>query len=323
MFKGLKTPISLEDKMQKIIRNIKVCSLLNGYELSLILHEISCNKPGPTLGLSATIHGDEDLPIEILRRLSIELEDIDFKGKIKILPVANPSALGAFTRNNPIDMANLNRVFPGNKEGTISEKIAYAIVTEYIPHTDYFIDLHSGGSFPTVEYAVIYPKGEELGKMLGLKYLYKGNPTLGSMAYYLENENKPVVIGEYGGGGQNIDYYISQGLNGIKNVMKYLRMIKGKPELPKEQYEFKEIFAINSGHGGIFKPNLCSKSMHAVIPKGDLLGTTYSPYTFEEIETFYGPYNRNLIILLRSEISKVESGELMFLIGNMDTVKRV
>ena len=97
------------------IRNIQVCKLLNGYDLSLALHEFSCNKPGPTLGLSATMHGDEDLPIEILRQISLELENLDFKGRVLILPVANPPALGTFTRNNPIDMTNLNRVFPGSE----------------------------------------------------------------------------------------------------------------------------------------------------------------------------------------------------------------
>src|SRR4030065_407837 len=127
--------------MKKIFRNIQVCKLLNGYELSLTLHEFSCDKPGPTLGLSATIHGDEDLPIEILRQFSLELENLDFKG----------------------------RVFPGSKRGTVSEQIAHAIVTEYIPQADYFLDFHSGGAVPTVEYLAVYPKGEELAKMLGLK----------------------------------------------------------------------------------------------------------------------------------------------------------
>ena len=309
--------------MQKTFRNIQVCKLLNGYELSLVLHEFTCNKPGPTLGLSATIHGDEDLPIEILRQFSLELENLDFKGRVLILPVANPSALGAFTRNNPIDMTNLNRVFPGSKGGTVSEQIAHAIVKEYISQTDYFLDFHSGGAVPTVEYSAVYPKGEELAKMLGQKYLHKGSGLLGSMAHYLAQKNKPVVIGEFGGGGQNNKYYIKQGLIGIKNVMKYLKMIDGEPILPEAQYDVKELVTINSKNGGIFNPNLSIDSMHSVIPKGDLLGITYSPYTFEEIERFYGPFDRNLIILLKADVCRVESGEVMFMIGNMDTAERI
>jgi len=309
--------------MKKTLRNIEVCKLLNGYELSLTLHEFTSNKPGPTLGLSATIHGDEDLPIEILRQFSLELDNLNFKGRVLILPVANPIALGTFTRNNPIDMSNLNRVFPGSKEGTLSEQIANAIVTEYIPQVDYFIDFHSGGAVPTVEYTLMYPKSEELGKMLGQKYLYKGTGLPGSMAYHLAENNKPVVIGEFGGGGQNNKYYIKQGLEGIKNVMKYLKMIDGEPNIPEKQYRLKERITINSKNGGIFNPNLGIESMHSVFSKSDLLGTTYSPYTFEEIEHFYGPFNRNLIILLRADVCRVESGEIMFMIGNIDTAEQI
>ena len=316
--------------MKKTLRNIEVCKLVNGYDLSLALHEFTDNKPGPTLGLSATIHGDEDLPIEILRQFSLELENLNFKGRVLMLPVANPLALGSFTRNNPIDMSNLDCVFPGakgwnigEKEGTLSEKIAYAIVREYIPQVDCFLDFHSGGAVPTVEYTVTYPNFEELGKMLGHKYLYGGLVNPGSMAYYLASKNKPVVIGEFGGGGQNNKYYIKQGLTGIKNVMKYLKMIDGDPELPEKQYRLKELFVINAKHGGIFHPNLSIESMHKVFGKSDLLGKTYSPYTFEEIEHFYGPFNSNLIILLKADVCRVESGEIMFMIGNMDTAEQI
>jgi len=316
--------------MKKTLRNIEVCKLVNGYDLSLSLHEFTDNKPGPTLGLSATIHGDEDLPIEILRQFSLELENLNFKGRVLMLPVANSLALGTFTRNTPIDMNNLDCVFPGAKgwnigsqEGTISEKIAYAIVKEYIPQVDCFLDFHSGGAVPTVEYTVTHPNGEELGKMLGQKYLYRGGAHPGSMAHYLISENKPLVIGEFGGGGRNNKYYIKQGLIGIKNVMKYLKMIEGKPELPEKQYRLKELIPINAKHGGIFCPNLSMESMHKVFEKSDLLGITYSPHTFEEIEHFYGSFNHNLIILLRADVCRVEAGEIVLMIGNMDTAEQI
>lgn len=309
--------------MIKRIRNIEICKLLNGYELSLVLHEYTNNKPGPTLGLSATIHGDEDLPIEILRLFALELKKLDFKGKVLMLPVANPMALGVFSRKNPIDMVDINRVFPGSEKGTLSQKIARTILTEYIPHADYFIDLHSGGAIPTVEYSVIYPNSIELGRMMGQKYLNMGTSIPGMMAYYLAEQNKPVVIGEFGGGGQNNKYYIEQGIEGIKNVMKYLKMIDGEPKIPSDQYLLKNIFVVSSNHGGILVPNIGIDYMHSILSKNDLLGTTYSPYNFEKLETFYGPFDNNLIILMRADISRVETGDMMYIIGNKDTVEKL
>lgn len=311
--------------MEKKLLSIEVCKLLNGYELSLILHEFTSNKSGPTLGISATIHGDEDLPIEILRQFSLELENLNFKGRVLMLPVANPIALGTFTRHNPIDMREMGSVFPGSEEGTLSEKIVNAMVKEYMPQVDYFIDFHSGGAVPTVEYTLIYTNTNSggLGKMIGQKYLYEGASYPGYMGYYLAQKNKPVVLVECGGGGQNNKYYIQQGLTGIKNVMKYLKMINGEPELPEKQYRLKELIPINAKHGGMFNPNLSIESMHSVIRKNDLLGITYSPYTFKEIERFYGPFNRNLIILLKADICRVEAGEIMYMIGNMDTAEQI
>jgi len=130
--------------MKKTLRNIDVCKLVNGYDLSLTIHEYTDNKPGPTLGLSATIHGNEDLNIEIFRRLSLELENLNFKGRIVMLPVANPLALGSYTNRTPIDMNNLSEHFPGSKQGVVTDQIADAIVREYMSQGDYFIDFHSG-----------------------------------------------------------------------------------------------------------------------------------------------------------------------------------
>jgi len=317
------------EKMKKTLHNIEVCKLLNGHELSLTLHEFTNNKPGPTLGLSGTIHGDEYLSIEIFRQFSLELENLNFKGRVLMLPVANPNAFGFGTHTDPIDMINLNLSFPGSGEGTPTEKLAHAIVTEYVPQIDYFIDFHQGGAVDnhTCEYTIIDPNtnSEELGKMLGQKYIYRGTIDPKSIAGYLAKtqKNKPLATGEFGGSGQNNKYYIQQGLTGIKNVMKYLKMIDGEPNLPEKQYCLKEYIEICSKNSGILNRNLSLESINSVIGKGELLGTVYNPYTFEEIERFYGPFNQNAIILLKVDASRVEAGEALFGIGNMDTAEQI
>jgi len=242
-----------------------------------------------------------------------------------MLPVANPNAFGFATHTDPIDMIDLACAFLGSRGGTPSEKIAHAIVTEYIPQVDYFIDFHQGGAVEnhTVEYTVVYPNSEELGKMLGQKYLYRGSIDPKSMVDYLTQtkKNKPCAIGEFGGSGQNNKYYIQQGLTGIKNVMKYLKMIDGEPNIPEKQYCLKEYIEISSKNGGFLNPNLYIESIHSVVGKSELLGTIYNPYTFEEIEHFYGPFNQNVIILIKAGACRVEAGEALLGIGNMDTAE--
>src|SRR6266567_2216620 len=101
--------------------------------------------PGPTLALIAGNHGYEYPPILALQRLRTLIDPSKLQGSIIMVHVANmPSFLGRTVYFSPIVGKNLNRVYPGRKDGTVSERIAYAITTEVIERADYVLDLHCG-----------------------------------------------------------------------------------------------------------------------------------------------------------------------------------
>ena len=93
----------------------------------------------------AGVHGAEYAPIIATQKLIKKLEVKRLSGTIIILPITN---IGAFYSStpyvNPIDNLNINRIFPGNKNGSVSEKIAHFIATKIIPVSDVFLDAHSG-----------------------------------------------------------------------------------------------------------------------------------------------------------------------------------
>src|ERR1035437_5052793 len=98
------------------------------------------SRPGPVLALTAGIHGYEYPPILALQRLRVN----KLAGTLIVVHVANiPSFLGRTVYFSPLDGKNLNRVFPGKKDGTESERIAHAISTQVIDKSDYLLDLHS------------------------------------------------------------------------------------------------------------------------------------------------------------------------------------
>jgi len=100
---------------------------------------------GPVLALIAGNHGYEYPPILALQRLRTLIDPAKLKGTIIMVHVANmPSFLGRTVYFSPVDGKNLNRVYPGRKDGTVSERIAYAITTEVIEKADYVLDLHCG-----------------------------------------------------------------------------------------------------------------------------------------------------------------------------------
>src|SRR5882724_6701159 len=101
--------------------------------------------PGQTLALIAGNHGYEYPPILALQRLRTLIDPAKLNGTIIMVHVANmPSFLGRTVYFSPVDGKNLNRVYPGKPDGTVSDRIAYAITKHVIEKSDFVLDLHCG-----------------------------------------------------------------------------------------------------------------------------------------------------------------------------------
>src|SRR3712207_7586024 len=102
-------------------------------------------RAGPTLALIAGTHGAEVAPIVALQRLRAVVDPAQLRGPLILVHVANmPSFLHRTVYRGPWDQKNLNRVYPGRRDGTASERIAHAITTEVIDRADYVVDMHAG-----------------------------------------------------------------------------------------------------------------------------------------------------------------------------------
>ena len=102
-------------------------------------------KPGPVLALTAGVHGYEYPPILALQRMRASIDPRTLAGTVIMVHVANmPSFLARTVYYSPADGKNLNRVFPGNPEGTLSERIADVITREVIDRATHIVDLHCG-----------------------------------------------------------------------------------------------------------------------------------------------------------------------------------
>ena len=116
-----------------------------GNKTFLPLTVIKGKDNGIVFTILAGVHGAEYAPIIATQKLIKKFEVKRLSGTIIILPITN---IGAFYSStpyvNPIDNLNINRIFPGNKNGSVSEKIAHFIATKIIPVSDFFLDAHSG-----------------------------------------------------------------------------------------------------------------------------------------------------------------------------------
>ncbi len=104
----------------------------------------------PRALLIAGVHGDEYEGVAVLQDLAREIDPHDLRGTLTIVPVANPQAFYAHTRRHPVDLGDLNRSFPGNPNGTISERLADLLFRELVLGNDYVLSMHCWGQEATV-----------------------------------------------------------------------------------------------------------------------------------------------------------------------------
>ena len=138
------------------------------------------NGTGPTVLLVSGVHGDEYEGQVTLSRLIRALEPAEVTGRVIVMPMANYPAAKAGLRTSPIDELNMNRVFPGEPDGSPTEMLAHYIDGTLTPLADYMLDLHSGGSslmyLPTMILRAAEMSDEmqrcvvELGRVFGAPY---------------------------------------------------------------------------------------------------------------------------------------------------------
>jgi len=301
---------------------VAVATIANGHTLELVTHRIRGGGDGPRLGLIAGIHGDEPLGVETIRRFVAELDGTSFSGELFVLPVANPYAFQGLTRNTGLDMSNLNRIFPGDADGMLTDQLAHAIVEQIIPNCDVLIDFHSGGNLATVDYVYLHDD-RGLAEAFGCEILFRGPSYAGSLGDYARSNGIPTIVSELGGGQQLNEHYVQKGLRGIRNVMKKLDMLEGEPEVPERQVIVEELIVLRPHHGGLMLSEVEPSRLGEEVVAGTVLGRIVSPYTFEVLEEVTAPFDPSLLVLVREGVTKCDPGDYGFMVANGATATPV
>jgi predicted deacylase len=135
---------------------------------------------GPTVSIMAGVHGCEYVPMLALREFLDSLDETKLRGSLRVVPIANLAsfhARSAFVV--PHDGLNLNRYFPGKKDGSFTERLAFAIFQEAISPAQYHIDMHAGDQVEDLEPFTIYDvssveeESSKLAHAYGLGYVIR------------------------------------------------------------------------------------------------------------------------------------------------------
>ncbi len=228
-------------------------------------------KPGPVLALVAGVHGAEYPPILALQRLRETIDPKATSGTLLLVHVANvPSYLKRTIYYSPVDGKNLNRVFPGRPDGSVSERIAHAITTEIIDRADALVDLHCGDANESLRPYVYWEtygaagdlaeRGRQLALAFGLDHIVvdRERPTDPKAPLYLSNtaitRGKPAMSIESGGLGSTDEESIARIERGIAGVMRYLKMRADGPDPVAHPVWLEKSLVLTSPATGVFHP---------------------------------------------------------------------
>jgi predicted deacylase len=301
------------------LRRVVFSHLASGAEAALTLHEVVGGRgAGPTIGISGAVHGDEATGTQTIMALMRQFDDADLKGRLLLLPVANPYSFEAKTRHNPIDDLNLNRVFPGLPGGWFSEQLAHAIVEQFLSKIDVLIDIHSGGALPTVDYIYIF-NDEKLSRAFGSKLLYRaGDPSsgttyAGTLSGLSVERGIPTVTVELGGGAIDQAPYVARGVAGLVNVLRSLGALPGAATARPDQIVMSSIDIARPTQGGFLRSE--APALGEPVAEGAVLGRVFSPYTFAELEVMRNPVPHGWMVLGHLSENLVQPGDYAYMVG--------
>ena len=231
------------------------------------------DKPGPCLLVTAGVHAAEYCSIEAALRL-LKRSPAGLAGTILVLPILN---IAGFRRRSiyvmPEDGRNLNRMFPGKPDGSVSERLADWLVTKVYPQADAYLDLHGGDLNEALQPFSLFPSGSEASKALAIAFGLPVAVSAGGEGYTINAAGRlgvPSIIAEVGGNGVWDEAGVDQMTAGIDRVLHHLGMAapSGRP-LPAAPTRIVTMWVPAATVDGLWYP---SKQLGDAVAAGDVLG---------------------------------------------------
>jgi predicted deacylase len=213
---------------------IPIARLPTQTELSLAITIIHGHEPGPTLWLSAALHGDELNGVEIIRQVLQRLDCMRVRGTIIAAPIVNIFGFIDQSRYLP-DRRDLNRSFPGAANGSLASRLAHLFMTEVVHRSTHGIDLHTASdhriNWPQIRANLDDPATAAIAQAFAPPALLHANIRDGSLREAAGKRGIPVLLYEAGEAMRFNHEAIHTGVTGILRVMAALQMCPLSPNL--------------------------------------------------------------------------------------------
>ncbi|HET8854660.1 MAG TPA: succinylglutamate desuccinylase/aspartoacylase family protein, partial [Salinimicrobium sp.] len=238
-------------------------------------------KPGPVILLTAGIHGDEINGVEIVRQIISKEINKPSKGTIICIPIINIFGFLNMSREFP-DGRDLNRMFPGAKNGSLASRFAYQFIHEILPIADFCMDFHTGGASRFNAAQIRIRKGENealhYAKIFNAPFTVLSKTISKSYRETCAKHNKMVLLFEGGKTKDSNKAIAKHGVDGVMRILEHFEMLRPKFVVPEPAAE--TVFIENSNwirakYSGMLHVKIpCGKH----VEKGEYIATITDPY---------------------------------------------
>jgi predicted deacylase len=272
---------------------------------------------GPTVFITAALHGDELNGIEIIKQLLARSAMKRLRGCLLAVPIVN--IFGFINRSRYLpDRRDLNRSFPGREKGSIAARIAHIVASEIVAIADYGIDLHTGAidrtNLPQIRANLRDPKVRQLAEAFGSPVIIDSSLRDGSLRRYAAEQGVPVIVYEAGEALRFDEVSIGAGVRGITRVLRLLGMLpeSKQPRTRRQSMCAKTTTWVRSPGSGMFR-SACH--LGARVSQGQVLGQVADPFG-EFVEEITAPGSG--LIIGRSTSPLAHEGDALFHIARFD-----
>ena len=291
--------------------DVPVSVLSDHTPVHLSVHVAHGRKPGPVMFVSAAIHGDEVIGVEIVRRLLNAKALTPMAGTLLAVPIVNTFGFLNHSRYLP-DRRDLNRCFPGHPSGSMASRLAHIFMTEVVDRSDLGIDLHSAAirrsNLPQLRLTAGNTRLKDLADVFGAPVVMTSNLRDGSLRMAAEDAGVDVLLFE-GGEGLRFDELPAQaGVAGILRVMRHLGMIgkKGVPRKRAEPLHCSDSSWYRAPAGGLFRGYA---GIGDRVTPGAVMGAISDPFGEVEAEVVSEQAG---IVIGRTNMPVVYEGDALF-----------
>lgn len=274
--------------------------------------------PGPTILITAAIHGDEINGVEIVRQLIARKINKPKRGTIICIPILNVFGFLNTHRAFP-DGRDLNRSFPGTRRGSLASRVAYHFTSEILPHADYCLDFHTGGASrfnaPQIRVKPNDKNLLHLAKIFNVPFTVYSNNLKKTYRATCDKMGIPIVLFEGGKSLESNKQIVNYGVRGTVRFLNYLGMLdsKFKVTIPLNNTVIIEKSKwVRAQRSGLFHLKI---KINTLVEKGELLATITDPYGTMRYKVL-APNKGYIINVNQSPI--VHQGDAIFHISTKD-----